>query len=43
MIIILYLEKVRKAISNIPTYVDPEEKSIILTKALMSIKRKFLK
>lgn len=36
------LEKVRKAISNIPTYVDPEEKSIILTKALMSIKRKFL-
>lgn len=36
------LEKVRKAISNIPTYVDPEEKSIILTKALMSIKRKYL-
>lgn len=36
------LEKVRKAISNIPTYVDPEEKSIILTKALISIKRKFL-
>lgn len=36
------LEKVRKAISNIPTYVDPEEKSIILTKALMNIKRKFL-
>ena len=36
------LEKVRKAISNIPTYVDPEEKSITLTKALMSIKRKFL-
>ena len=36
------LEKVRKAISNIPTYVDPEEKSIILTKALMSIKRKFV-
>lgn len=36
------LEKVRKAISNIPTYVDPEEKSVILTKALMSIKRKYL-
>ena len=36
------LEKVRKAISNIPTYIDPEEKSIILTKALMSIKRKYL-
>lgn len=36
------LEKVRKAMSNIPTYVDPEEKSIILTKALMSIKRKYL-
>ena len=36
------LEKVRKAISNIPTYVDPEEKSIILTKALMNMKRKYL-
>lgn len=36
------LEKVRKAISNIPTYIDPEEKSIILTKALMNMKRKYL-
>ena len=35
------LEKVKKCISFVKDYTHPEERSIILTKALMNLKRKF--